>query len=152
MTKRYGWSALILVWAVGGAIVLLTHAAQSEEGSGLAAPGERHLRNIRQLTFGAENAEPYFSFDGKKLIFQSTRDGYPVDQIYMMNTDGSGVHRVSIGFFQIGGGAELVVSVEGPGLNRQNMAGLVTATEAGLEPKRAAETRSPTSSTKVSAK
>lgn len=33
-------------------------------------PGERHLRNIRQLTFGGNNAEAYFSRDGKQLIFQ----------------------------------------------------------------------------------
>ena len=37
--------------------------------------GETHLKNIKQLTFGGENAEAYFSFDGKKLIFQSKRDG-----------------------------------------------------------------------------
>jgi Tol biopolymer transport system component len=55
------------------------------------------LQNIRQLTFGGENAEAYFSFDGKKLIFQSTRDGYPADQIYVMNVDGSNLHRVSTG-------------------------------------------------------
>jgi len=35
----------------------------------------------RQLSFGGENAEAYFSADGKKLIFQSTRGGYPCDQI-----------------------------------------------------------------------
>src|SRR5919205_3757988 len=51
-------------------------------------PGERHLRNIRQLTFGGENAEAYFSHDGKRLIFQSTRDGRTCDQQYVMNTDG----------------------------------------------------------------
>ena len=33
----------------------------------------RHLRNIRQLTFGGENAEAYFSFDDRKLIFQSKK-------------------------------------------------------------------------------
>ena len=58
---------------------------------------EKHLKNIRQLTFGGENAEAYFSFDGKKLIFQSTRDTWPCDQIYIMNTDGSELHRVSTG-------------------------------------------------------
>ncbi len=35
---------------------------------------EPHLQNIRQLTFGGQNAEAYFSFDGTKLIFQSTNN------------------------------------------------------------------------------
>ena len=61
------------------------------------ANAERHLRNIRQLTFGGENAEAYFSEDGKRLIFQSTRAGYPCDQIYTVNVDGSGERRVSTG-------------------------------------------------------
>lgn len=63
----------------------------------LAAPGEKHLRNIKQLSFGGENAEAYFSFDGKQLIFQSKRDGRACDQIYSMNIDGSNVHMVSNG-------------------------------------------------------
>jgi Tol biopolymer transport system component len=63
-----------------------------------AAPGsEPHLANVRQLTFGGENAEAYFSFDGRRLIFQSTRDGAACDQIYTMNVDGSGTTRVSSG-------------------------------------------------------
>jgi Tol biopolymer transport system component len=60
-------------------------------------PGERHLGHIRQLTFGGQNAEAYFSADGKRLIFQSTRDGRSCDQEFVMNVDGSGVHRVSTG-------------------------------------------------------
>jgi TolB protein len=62
-----------------------------------AEPGERHLRNIRQLTNGGENAEAYFSADGRRLVFQSTRDGRSCDQEYVMNVDGSGVRRVSTG-------------------------------------------------------
>ena len=62
------------------------------------AANEKHLQNIKQLTFGGENAEAYFSFDGKSLIFQSKRDGRDCDQIYMMNTDGSNVRMVSTGF------------------------------------------------------
>lgn len=58
---------------------------------------ERHLTNIRQLTFGGENAEAYFSADGKKLSLQSTKDGYPCDQIYSMNTDGTNFQRLSNG-------------------------------------------------------
>jgi TolB protein len=62
-----------------------------------AAGGERHLSNIRQLTFGGENAEAYFSTDGTRLIFQSTREGVPCDQIFTMKVDGSDLRRVSTG-------------------------------------------------------
>jgi Tol biopolymer transport system component len=58
---------------------------------------ETHLRNIRQLTFGGENAEAYFSLDGSRLILQSTREPYKCDQIFTMNVDGSNVRRVSTG-------------------------------------------------------
>jgi len=58
---------------------------------------ERHLRNIKQLTHGGENAEAYFSPDGSHLIFQSTRGGYPCDQIYTVRIDGTDLHKVSTG-------------------------------------------------------
>src|SRR6266496_4235623 len=60
-------------------------------------PEEKHLRNVRQLTFGGENAEAYFSADGKQLIFQSQRESLKCDQIFIMNVDGSGAHLVSTG-------------------------------------------------------
>jgi len=72
------------------------HRAQPQT-SDLSLPQEKHLRNIKQLTFGGENAEAYFSADGKKLIFQSTREGHDCDQIYTMNIDGSDVKMVSTG-------------------------------------------------------
>ena len=59
--------------------------------------GERHFGAIRQLTFGGENAEAYWSADGTHIIFQSTRDGRSCDQEYVMRADGSDVHRVSTG-------------------------------------------------------
>ncbi len=63
--------------------------------------GEKHLQNLRQLTFGGENAEAYFSFDEKHLVFQSTRDGNKCDQIYRMEIPEVGqapnVQRVSSG-------------------------------------------------------
>ncbi|MCI0532338.1 MAG: hypothetical protein L0Y74_10410, partial [candidate division Zixibacteria bacterium] len=43
-------------------------------GSSCQKSPEPHLKNIRQLTFGGENAEAYFSSDGRRLIFQSTHD------------------------------------------------------------------------------
>lgn len=71
-------------------------AAQSAPAQ-LATPEEKHLRNVRQLTFGGQNAEAYFSADGKKLIFQSTRDDLQCDQIFVMNADGSDQRMVSTG-------------------------------------------------------
>ncbi len=62
-----------------------------------AFEGEKRLKNIRQLTFGGENAEAYWSFDEKRLIFQSTRPPFKVDQIFTMNADGSDVRLVSTG-------------------------------------------------------
>lgn len=48
---------------------------------------EKHLKNITQLTFGGDNAEAYFSFDGKDLIFQSNYAAWGVkcDQIFLLN-------------------------------------------------------------------
>ena len=62
-----------------------------------SSEGERHLRNMRKLTSGGENAEAYFSADGRRLIYQSTRPEYPCDQIYTMKIDGSDQRRVSTG-------------------------------------------------------
>src|SRR4030095_15950511 len=68
------------------------------EGDSLIFPGEKHFKNMKMLTAeGADNAEAYFSFDGSKIIFQSTREPYKCDQIYMMNTDGSDVTLISKG-------------------------------------------------------
>ncbi|HMI96238.1 MAG TPA: hypothetical protein VK479_06975 [Micropepsaceae bacterium] len=60
-------------------------------------PKEVHLKNIRQLTYTGENAEAYFSYNGQKIIFQSTREPYKCDQLFTMNKDGSNVQLVSTG-------------------------------------------------------
>ncbi len=48
-------------------------------------PDEQHFKNMQQLTFGGDNAEAYFSYDGKWLIFQKTyaKEGIPCDQIFI---------------------------------------------------------------------
>jgi TolB protein len=59
--------------------------------------GETRLSNVRQLTFGGQNAEAYFSRDGRRLVFQATVEGRSCDQQYVMNIDGSGLRRISTG-------------------------------------------------------
>jgi Tol biopolymer transport system component len=62
-----------------------------------AFPGEVHLRNLRQLTFGGQNAEAYWSNDERRLVFQSTRDDLRSDQIFVMDDDGGNVRMLSTG-------------------------------------------------------
>lgn len=62
-----------------------TPAAQ-EEGK-LLYPEEKHFANVKQLTFGGENAEAYWSADSKQLTLQSTHGDYKCDQIFTINVD-----------------------------------------------------------------
>ncbi len=84
--------------AVFGATHLQADPAKPADSSiATIFPGEKHLTNIRQLTFGGQNAEAYFNHDASQIIFQSSRDGHDCDAIYIMNSDGSNVHMVSSG-------------------------------------------------------
>ncbi len=59
--------------------------AQNVTADTLLYPEEAHFKNIQQLTFGGDNAEAYWSYDGNYLVFQraSVKDGIPCDQIFM---------------------------------------------------------------------
>ena len=59
--------------------------------------GEIHFKDIRQLTFSGENAEAYFSSDGKKLIFQAHDGEELCDQIYIMDIETGKTRLVSTG-------------------------------------------------------
>lgn len=111
----------------------------SKPGVVAATPGlERHLTNIRQLTAGRQNAEAYFSFEGDKLVFQSTNDwveatGDPLPkadvppkaglgcyQMYVLDLDTNTVRLVSkgigattCGYFFPGGRRVLYSSTHG---------------------------------------
>ncbi len=74
-------------------LILLTALLQTIP----ADSGEVHLRNIRQLTFGGQNAEAYFSRSGRQIIFQRQESDSGCDQQFVMNVDGSSLQRVSSG-------------------------------------------------------
>jgi len=116
MTPAPAWPVLFAVVAgIVGILVASTPrpaAAQVEVDEGAQAlpmpstgavdfpsrPDEPRLRNLRRLTHGGQNAEAYFSADGRQLIFQAQVPGGPAcDQIYTMDVDGENLRRVSTG-------------------------------------------------------
>ena len=89
-----------LIPGIAAAVFLLLPAAPLPAANEAATPREaqeRHLANVRQLTSGGQNAEAYFSADGKRIIFQATRPPYECDQIFTMNLDGGDVRLLSTG-------------------------------------------------------
>ncbi|HUN66644.1 MAG TPA: hypothetical protein VMW43_11140 [Bacteroidota bacterium] len=79
----------VLFWCGAGTLTFAQHP--------LIYPGEDHLQNICQLSFGGQNAEAYFSPDGQRLVFQSQRDSFPCDQIFMMDLAGRHIRLLSTG-------------------------------------------------------
>ncbi|MFN0250692.1 MAG: M28 family peptidase [Kofleriaceae bacterium] len=63
----------------------------------LALPQEAHFKNTRQLTFGADNAEAYWSFAGDRLIYQTNKKPYGCDQIEVLDTKSGSSTLVSTG-------------------------------------------------------
>ncbi|HSA92392.1 MAG TPA: hypothetical protein VLE48_05220 [Terriglobales bacterium] len=76
--------AVLRAFAVTVLLISATAPVATQSTAVLALPAETHLRNVRQLTNGGENAEAYFSADDKFLIFQSSGEGVACDQIYIM--------------------------------------------------------------------
>ena len=75
---------VFLLLAAG--VLTIVHGQQAGSNpakpNALSLPEEKHLRNVRQLTFGGQNAEAYFSADDRQLIFQHQGGDVPCDQIY----------------------------------------------------------------------
>ena len=88
--KRYVITTLVSVLLIivisafhsGHSVIKITPSLFSDT---IVFPGEKHFANVQQLTFGGDNAEAYFSFDSKYLIFQKTnpKEGIQCDQIWM---------------------------------------------------------------------
>lgn len=115
MFRKCFSSAILASLVAGASAAGLCLSTQSSALSAPASGEERHFANIRQLTAGRKNAEAYFSFDGTKLIFQSTNDwgagtvnlppdkpvsserGMPCYQMYVLDLGTNSIRRVSLG-------------------------------------------------------
>jgi Tol biopolymer transport system component len=110
--RKTGGISLLGFCVLMGIPPLALAADQQKETVASVRSTERHLANIRQLTVGRQNAEAYFSFDGTKLIFQSTNDwskdvlgnrSKPADaglgcyQMYVMDLASDAIRLVSTG-------------------------------------------------------
>jgi TolB protein len=78
LTNR--WLLLVPIALLGAAMA--QDVGTAPKSNPLALPGEKHLKNVRQLTFGGQNAEAYFSADDRYLIFQHQGGDVSCDQIY----------------------------------------------------------------------
>lgn len=127
MVQAGGTGRRMLVVAAGACLLACAGGSEPEQAAAppadpLVVAGETRIANIKQLTFGGENAEAYFSFDGQRLIFQSTRDGYRCDRQYTMRIDGSdlkmvstGTGRTTCGYFYPDGQSIVYASTHGGG-------------------------------------
>jgi Tol biopolymer transport system component len=93
MSTRFIFAAALLGAAACGGTAAEQSPIVVREGDAR----ESRLSNLRQITFGGENAEAYWSQDGEYITFQSTRDGRTCDQQYVIKADGTGLTRVSDG-------------------------------------------------------
>ena len=60
-----------------------------ENSNPLIFEDEVNFKTLRQVTFGGDNAEAYWSFDDKQLVFQSNNNSWNVecDQMFLMDAD-----------------------------------------------------------------
>lgn len=89
MIKKYLLALVSVLFVVGCAY------ENTQSVKGTQPFTDRYMKNVTQLTFEGDNGEAYFSWDSKRLIFQSNRNGYLCDKIWIMNIDGSEKKMVS---------------------------------------------------------
>jgi TolB protein len=114
---RYGWIAgLVAVAACGGqtdngeteeaeyedsselsVVAEAPFKTASEPADHLIPDEESHIASLKQITFGGQNAEAYWSTDDEWIMFQATPRDATCDQQYSMRPDGSDLSLVSTG-------------------------------------------------------
>lgn len=100
--KKLILPSVLIVFILSSALLITPQASEGNremQDTSVHYKEEKHLKNIRQLTFGGDNAEAYYSFDSKMLVFQSTNKEWNVecDQIYFSRIDTFSPVMVSTG-------------------------------------------------------
>src|SRR4051812_34938207 len=89
--KRRENSAAWLKKIITAFIILLsaTNTFSQNYNDTLRYADEKHFKNVRQLTFGGDNAEAYWSYDGKHVIFQRKHEleGIMCDRMFVGSFD-----------------------------------------------------------------
>jgi len=78
---KFQYLIFLLLFVVLATPVFAQYATQDS----VHFAGEKYFKNVRQLTFGGDNAEAYWSYDGKSIVFQKTnpKEGVFCDQIFV---------------------------------------------------------------------
>ena len=90
----------VALWSLIFGLALISCSEQTSSGDAINASGapqtdslryedERHFGRMRQLTYGGDNAEAYWSFGNDKLVFQANNPSWSTgcDQIFTLNLD-----------------------------------------------------------------
>ena len=84
MFKSFSFKPFLIV-GMFFCFFIQTNASFNHFEDSIPYANEKHFKNIRQLTFGGDNAEAYWSYDGKYIIFQrnNPKEGINCDQIFI---------------------------------------------------------------------
>ena len=95
--NKYVLFSLVVVFSISCFHQKIPAKLNLDFNNSLILSDESHFKNMSQLTFSGENAEAYFSADGKKLIFQAHDGDSLCDQIYIMDIESRSIKLVSTG-------------------------------------------------------
>ena len=86
MKKLFSVLFLVLIFSC---LNTIESNKEKSNGNNLIYEDESNFLSIRQVTYGGDNAEAYWSFDDKKLVFQSNYNkwGLECDQIFLMGSE-----------------------------------------------------------------
>ncbi len=92
MCKQAGRKCMLMTLSLVTSFLFHSTVFGQSTKDSLRYADEKHFKNIQQLTFGGDNAEAYWSYDDKKIIFQrkDPAEGIDCDQMFVGNVPAPG--------------------------------------------------------------